>query len=110
MDGRKKNGGPRPNSGRKVGYRAPHTLKTEVLRATLIKQYEENALEINKALIDKAKTGEVAAIKELFDRVWGKSMQPMNIENKETKEPLNEKLKEEKRKAWRAFIAQVRPL
>ena len=44
---------------------------------------------IGKALINKAKKGEVAAIRELFDRAFGKSPQSMTLDSTERIEGVN---------------------
>lgn len=77
------NGGARPGAGRKV---ANHTLEAAVLRQKLIEAYSLRAPEINKALIDKAITGDVPAIKELHDRVHGKAMQAIEMTGKDGKD------------------------
>lgn len=68
------NGGARPGAGRK---KAAHTLDAEKAKAQLIADYLKHIKPINKALIDKALTGDIQAIKELHDRVYGKAMQPI---------------------------------
>lgn len=71
-------GGSRPGAGRKKGQVAAHTQQAAVARAELIRAYVENIQPINEALIEKAKKGDIAAIKELHDRVYGKSVQPLS--------------------------------
>lgn len=61
--------------GRPLGSKAPHTIQAETAKAELIRMYIENIRPINQALIDKAVKGDIQAIRELHDRVWGKSPQ-----------------------------------
>lgn len=49
----------------------------EMARKKLIAAYVKNIKPINNALLKKAKSGDIAAIKELHDRVYGKSAQPI---------------------------------
>ncbi len=63
--------------GRPKGSKSPVTLKVEAARQVLIDAYIANIKPINEALIAKAKEGDIAAIKELHDRVYGKSIQPV---------------------------------
>lgn len=70
-------GGARKNAGKKKGTKASHTLQAEQAKAELIKAYIENIKPINQALIDEAKKGNIQAIKELHDRVYGKVALPI---------------------------------
>ena len=63
--------------GRPVGSKATHTIELEAAKKELIRAYIENIKPINDALIKKAVEGDLAAIKELHDRVYGKAMQPV---------------------------------
>lgn len=65
-------GGKRPGAGRP---KAQHTIEKEAAKAQLIADYIANIKPINEALIKKAKSGDIAAIKELHDRVYGKAPQ-----------------------------------
>lgn len=67
-------GGYRPGAGRPV---AAHTLQAETAKAELIRLYIKNAKPINLALIKMAKAGEIPAIRELHERVFGKVTQPI---------------------------------
>lgn len=73
-------GGKRPGAGRKKGSKASHTLQAEEGKKLLIQMYLENIRPINEALLKKAKKGDLGAIKELHDRVYGKSLQPISGE------------------------------
>lgn len=68
-------GGYREGAGRKVGSKATHTLQAETAKAQLIQTYIDNIKPINEALIKKAIEGDIQAIKEIHDRVWGKAPQ-----------------------------------
>lgn len=61
--------------GKQKGYKAPHTLEAAIQRQKLIEMYAENAEEIHWALIEKAKDGDIQAIKEILDRAHGKPLQ-----------------------------------
>lgn len=69
------NGGKRPGAGRKKGQLAKSTLDALAGKALLIQMYLENIRPINEALLKKAKEGDMQAIKELHDRVYGKAPQ-----------------------------------
>lgn len=63
--------------GRPAGSKAQHTIAAEAARAELIKRVADNIGPLFEALYDKAKNGDVSAIKELFDRAFGKSPQAL---------------------------------
>lgn len=67
------------SGGKQKGYKAPHTLEASVQRQKLIEMYSENAVEIHTALIEKAKSGDVPAIREVLDRAHGKSLQTSEV-------------------------------
>jgi hypothetical protein len=71
-------GGARPGAGRKIGQKAAHTLDAAKGKALLIQMYLEQIRPINQALIDKALSGDIGAIKELHDRVYDKARQPID--------------------------------
>lgn len=68
-------GGKREGAGRKKGSKATHTIQAEQAKAELIRAYIANIKPINEALIKKAIDGDIQAIKELHDRVYGKPFQ-----------------------------------
>ena len=76
-------GGKRPGAGRKKGQKAAHTTQAQKAREELIRAYIENIKPINEALIKKAKEGDIQAIRELHDRVYGKPMQAMELSGKD---------------------------
>ena len=65
-------GGKREGAGRKVGTNA---ILLEAAKKKLIEAYLENIVPINEALIKKCKEGDIQALKELHDRVYGKAPQ-----------------------------------
>ena len=65
--------------GKPKGYQAPHTLKAQESKKALIDRYQSEQAEIDGALINKAKTGDVPAIKEVYDRVYGKSKDSLDV-------------------------------
>ena len=62
--------------GRPKGTLAKSTIEAMEIKNLYIEQAKKHALPILNALIKKAKRGDVMAIKEFNDRVFGKSMQP----------------------------------
>jgi hypothetical protein len=70
-------GGARPGAGRPKGTKDDSTIKKEyalsILREMVLKEIEP----ITLALIEKAKTGDIPAIKELYDRAFGKAPQSL---------------------------------
>jgi len=65
--------------GRPKGSKSAVTLNAEQAKQALIDAYIAAREPINQALIEKAKTGDIQAIRELHDRVYGKAPQDMNI-------------------------------
>lgn len=74
------NGGARPGAGRKPGSVSKSTMQALVLRQKMVDMYEKAAEHINLALLKKAMDGDVLAIKEIHDRVYGKSFQPGQLD------------------------------
>ena len=74
-------GGARPGAGRPKGSFAKSTLDAIAVKQHLIEQYQKNAEAIHFALIDSAASGDIQAIKELFDRVYGKSLATTEVKN-----------------------------
>ena len=75
-------GGQRIGAGRRKGFAAK---SAEEARRLLSERVAAEIGPICDALISKAKEGNIPAIKELFDRAWGRAPQSMEIE---TKTPL----------------------
>ena len=69
-------GGKREGSGRKKEKR---TLDKEKAREYIIEQVVKNIRPIIKVLIEKSKKGDLQAIKELFDRGFGRPAQSMEL-------------------------------
>ena len=65
--------------GRPKGSKARHTLVAEAIRAHLIEEVDKQKIGITKALISKAKSGDVTAIKEIYDRVLGKPKEQVGV-------------------------------
>jgi len=84
-----KHGGTREGAGRKKGQKASHTLLAAKGREALIKAYLREVRPINEALINKAKQGDVQAIRELHDRVHGKAPQSIDISGEITKKVIS---------------------
>lgn len=76
-------GGYRQNAGRKQGFSAKNA---EEARRMLSEMVMREIIPIGEALIVKAKKGDISAIKELFDRSWGRSRQSFEIKTEETAE------------------------
>jgi hypothetical protein len=58
--------------GRKFGSKATHTVKAEKTKAVLVELFDKRAVKIFNALLNECEKGNVQAIKEAFERVWGK--------------------------------------
>ncbi|MDB5244527.1 MAG: hypothetical protein JWN18_397 [Parcubacteria group bacterium] len=69
-------GGFRLGSGRKPGFAAKNAEEARKLFSELLMK---DIQPIAEALIVKAKNGDVAAARELFDRSWGKAIQATEI-------------------------------
>ena len=78
--------GGQKTGGKKKGYKAPHTLSAQEARKRLIERYLEEQEQIDGALLDKAKEGDVPAIKELYNRVYGQAMQAIEMSGKDGKD------------------------
>src|ERR1700721_2116506 len=98
----KKHGGKREGAGRPI---ASATLEAQKQRELLVGWLEPELAEIFSALALKAKSGDVAAEKELFDRAWGKATQPLEVGGPNG-EPLETNLSKSDRKA----ITELRDL
>lgn len=86
-------GGKRPNSGRPKGSLATHTIQAQALKKMLIRRVLEEKEPIVEALINQAKEGQIQALKEVFERVLGKSVSTnIGIETKidNPESPLSE--------------------
>lgn len=72
MDGRADNGGAREGAGRPK-------LEATKLREALIRIAEEKAEPLAQALMEKALTGDVPALKEAMDRTIGKVVDQVKL-------------------------------
>jgi hypothetical protein len=70
-------GGYRKNSGRKKGFAAKGA---EEAHRVFSEQVAKEIIPLSQILIAKAKKGDIRAIKELFDRAWGRPPQALEIE------------------------------
>ncbi len=70
-------------AGRKKGIKANHTIEAISAKALLIRMFEEKKQPIFEALINKAADGDLGAIKELADRVWGRASQSVELTGKD---------------------------
>lgn len=86
-------GGYRPGSGRKKGAA---TIEREKMKDYIAQRIVENAEPIVAVLIKKAIEGEIPAIKELFDRGFGKPTQAVEMSGKDGKDLFepSDKIKE----------------
>lgn len=67
--------------GRKKGSKASHTLEAEAVKILYIEKAKEFALPMLNALVKKGLQGDVQAIKEFNDRVFGKAPQALTGPN-----------------------------
>lgn len=72
-------GGKRAGSGRKKGI---FTIEREKMKEYIATKIAEQGESIVQVLIDKALDGDIAAIKELFDRGFGKATQGVDVTSK----------------------------
>jgi hypothetical protein len=79
----KQRGGKREGSGRKKGEA---TLVGERIRNKISEMIEKEQVPLIKALLDKAKKGDVFAFKELFDRAFGRASQAIELSGKDGKD------------------------
>jgi hypothetical protein len=73
-------GGYRPNAGRKKGF---STLESEKAREFIVRRVNESIGPIIDSLVERGKNGDLGAIKELFDRAYGKAVQSTEISGKD---------------------------
>ena len=73
-------GGARPGAGKKKGHKSGHTLDALAVKQLYIERAREFAEPILQALVAKALTGDVPAIKEFNDRAYGKAPQAITGE------------------------------
>jgi hypothetical protein len=74
-------GGARPGAGRPKDSKEKQTLVKEQALLALRELVLKEITPIAEALITKAKTGDIPAIKELFDRAFGKAPQAITGED-----------------------------
>lgn len=78
-------GGYRAGAGRKQGFAAKNA---EEARRILSEMVMRDIEPIGRALVAKAKNGDVIAVRELFDRAFGKSPQNAKIELLDKRMPV----------------------
>lgn len=83
-------GGKRTGAGRPEGSKARHTLEAEAVRQHLIAEVIKNKAPIVAALIKQASEGSVPAIKELLDRMFGKSNAFLEISDETERQRVQE--------------------
>lgn len=72
-----KRGGKRSGAGRKVGYRAPHTLQSEQFRKRLIEKIIERQDPIINKLLERAEGGSEKALEMVMERIIGRPITPL---------------------------------
>lgn len=77
-------GGKREGAGRKPGSKSPHTLDAIAVKTLYIDLAKQHALPVANALLEKAVSGDVGAIKEFNDRAFGKAPQAIQVEGEVT--------------------------
>ena len=78
-------GGKRIGAGRKRGFAAKNAEESRRVLSEMVMRDIES---IGKALITKAKKGDVMAVRELFDRAFGKAPQTAKIDLSEERVPI----------------------
>jgi hypothetical protein len=74
-------GGKRPGAGRPKGAVSGHTKEALIFKEELIKRVLKEKGPLIEALIGKAKTGDVQALKEINDRLLGKPLQQVGLDD-----------------------------
>lgn len=97
-------GGARPGAGKKKGSKASHTIEAQEAKKLMIASFLERQKEVDNALLEKAVTGDVPAIKEVYDRVYGKAVNPVEMSGKDGKDLFNPESKERAIGAIRSFV------
>lgn len=72
-------GGARPNPGPKKGQKFKKTLEQEAKIRTLEEMLRPHQAKVATALVKKAKTGDVGAIKEYHERLIGKVREKIDL-------------------------------
>lgn len=79
-DGRSKNGKFVKGNQCSVGNKSHTNEKAKALKKALFDAITEADIKkIGKKLISKAKAGDIHATKELFDRIWGRALQEVDL-------------------------------
>src|SRR3989339_1126585 len=93
-------GGFRQNAGRKKGFAAKNA---EEARKLLSERLVEEIKPISEVLISQAKKGDIKAIRELFDRAWGRPQQEIKIPTNNLNIGFGESFEESRKKAKEAI-------
>ena len=72
-------GGAQPGAGRPKGSKGKETIEREATRLALMQAIYENKKELADALVAKAKTGDVPALKEVYERSLGKIKESLDL-------------------------------
>lgn len=67
--------------GRRKGSKASHTLQAEAAKKIIIEKVAKAIEPLINALIKKGKAGDVQAVRELFDRAFGKVPSAIELPN-----------------------------
>lgn len=73
-------GGRMPGAGRPKGSKDPLTIQREALKKYILNRIIREKKPIIDKLLERAKNGELEAIRELFDRALGKPVQDLGID------------------------------
>lgn len=83
-------GGKRQGAGRPRGSKATHTLEAQAFREYLIGEVVKNKEAIVTSLIEQAIAGKLPAIKEVLDKVVGKTIDLNESQENEYAEKLKQ--------------------
>lgn len=97
-------GGKQPGAGRPKGAISKSTRSALEAKAILVAKIHEEIEPITEALIAKAQEGDIQAIKEVFDRAFGKAVNPVEMSGKDGKDLFNPESKERAIGAIRSFV------
>jgi hypothetical protein len=73
------NGGKRPGAGRPKGSQARHTIQAITFKKALIDAVLKEKKPLIDALVAKAKTGDIPALREIVDRVLGRATESIDL-------------------------------
>ncbi len=73
-------GGKQPGAGRPKGSKDPLTIQRETLKKYILSRIIKEKKPVIDKLLERAKAGELDAIRELFDRALGKPSQDVGVD------------------------------